>query len=51
MCSSDLLQRYVRPALYRAEDRFRLEASGFTPAQLILVAEQLRQYQSGIIVR
>lgn len=46
-----VLQRYVRPALYRAEDRFRLEASGFTPAQLVLAAERLRPYQAGIIVR
>jgi pyruvate formate lyase activating enzyme len=45
------LQRYIRPALHRAEDRFRLEAPGYTPAQLILFAEQLRQRQPHIQVR
>jgi pyruvate formate lyase activating enzyme len=46
-----VLQRYNRPALHRAEDRFRLEAPGYTPAQLVLFAEQLRQYQPHVMVR
>lgn len=46
-----VLQRYVRPTLFRAEDRFRIEAASSTPAQLVLAAEQLRRYQPGVIVR
>jgi pyruvate formate lyase activating enzyme len=46
-----VLQRYNRPALHRAEDRFRLEAPGHTPAQLVLFAEQLRAFQPHIMVR
>ncbi|HBP37437.1 MAG TPA: anaerobic ribonucleoside-triphosphate reductase activating protein [Clostridiales bacterium] len=37
------LQRYNRPAIYRPEDRFRIEAASYTPAQLVLLAEQLRK--------
>jgi pyruvate formate lyase activating enzyme len=46
-----ILQRYIKPALHRAEDRFRLEAPGYTPAQLVLFAEQLRHLQPHIQVR
>lgn len=46
-----ILQRYIRPAIHRAEDRFRLDASGFTPGSLVLLAEELRQYQPNIRVR
>ncbi len=45
------LQRYNRPAQFRPEDRFRLDAEGYTPAQLVLLAGQLRQYQPNVIVR
>jgi pyruvate formate lyase activating enzyme len=45
------LQRYVKPAIHRAEDRFRLDAAGHTPAQLVLYAEQLRALQPRIMVR
>ncbi len=45
------LQRYNKPALHRAEDRFRLESVGFTPARLVLLAEVLRGYQPNIQVR
>lgn len=45
------LQRYNKPALYRPEDRFRLDAPGMTPAGLVLLAEELREYQANIQVR
>lgn len=51
MAPAYFLQRYNRPAIHRAEDRFRLDASGFTPAKLVLLAEELRQYQPNIRVR
>jgi pyruvate formate lyase activating enzyme len=46
-----VLQRYIKPALHRIEDRFRLDAPGYTPAQLVLFAEQLREHQPHIMVR
>ncbi len=46
-----VLQRYLRPALCRPADRFRLEAAGYTPAELVLLAEQLRPAQPQIRVR
>jgi pyruvate formate lyase activating enzyme len=46
-----VLQRYIRPVLHRSEDRFRLDTAGYTPAQLVLFAEQLRAYQPRIMVR
>ena len=45
------LQRYNKPALYRPEDRFRLDAPGMTPAGMVLLAEELREYQANIQVR
>lgn len=46
-----ILQRYIRPALHRAEDRFRLDTAGYTPARLVLMAEELRPLQPNIMVR
>jgi pyruvate formate lyase activating enzyme len=46
-----VLQRYNPPAIHRSEDRFRLEAPGYTAAQLVLFAEQLRTRQPHVMVR
>jgi pyruvate formate lyase activating enzyme len=46
-----ILQRYLKPALHRAEDRFRLDAAGYTPAQLVLFADHLRPIQPHAQVR
>jgi pyruvate formate lyase activating enzyme len=46
-----ILQRFIRPSLHRAEDRFRLDATGYTPARMVLIAEELRQFQPNIRVR
>ncbi|HAL74323.1 MAG TPA: anaerobic ribonucleoside-triphosphate reductase activating protein [Clostridiales bacterium] len=45
------LQRYIKPNLYRPEDRFRLDAVALTPARLVLLADELRQYQPNIQIR
>lgn len=45
------LQRYVRPPVFRPEDRFRLDSPGYSPARLVLLAEQLRSQQPNILVR
>ncbi|MGI6334835.1 MAG: anaerobic ribonucleoside-triphosphate reductase activating protein [Saccharofermentanales bacterium] len=45
------LQRYVRPHIFRPEDRFRLDSPGYTPAQLLSMAEQLRRWQPHILIR
>ncbi|NLM14666.1 MAG: anaerobic ribonucleoside-triphosphate reductase activating protein [Clostridiaceae bacterium] len=45
------LQRYFRPHISRPEDRFMLDRPGYTPAQLLSMAEKLRQWQPCILVR
>lgn len=32
-------------------DRFRLDAAGYTPARLVLIADELRPLQPNIMVR
>jgi pyruvate formate lyase activating enzyme len=45
------LQRYVKPAIHRPEDRFRLESAGYSPARLVLIANDLRDIQPNVQIR
>ena len=45
------LQRYIKPGLYRPADRFRLDAAAMTPAQMVLLTEDLRTCQANVQIR
>ncbi len=45
------LQRYTKPAVYRPEDRFRLDVAAMTPSQLVLAADKIRPDQPNVLVR
>lgn len=45
------LQHYRLPQNYKPQDRFRVEAPGFTPGDLLRLAETVRPWQPAVAVR